>query len=71
MDYKKPKITKIDANDLKRIVKVNANSKCGSLGCDDPWAGNEPDCNDVYHNACLDENNWQAGECKYGSWLDR
>ena len=72
MDYRKPQATKIEATDLKRIVKVNANSQCGSLGCDDVWAGNLPDCDDVYHDRCLDEDNWTAGECLFGSsWKDK
>jgi len=71
MEYLKPSATKLNSGELKNVVKAKANSSCGSIGCDGTWAGNEPDCADVYHNACLDEDNWNSGECEYGSWLDR
>lgn len=71
MKYQKPSATKFTAKDLKQIIKAKASSRCGMAGCENPWVGNEPDCTDVYHNACLDENNWSSGSCRYGSWLDR
>ena len=71
-DYVKPSMKKYSKNELKRLIISRANSACGNLGCDSVYAGNQPDCNDVYHNACLDENNWTSGECiTGGSWKDR
>lgn len=70
MNYQKPLFTKIDSEELKKIIKLRADSRCGNAGCEGVWAGNLPHCTDVYHDTCLDENNWSLGECKYGSWLD-
>ena len=72
MNYEKPTLTIISKEELCRIILVKANSACGSAGCEGVFSGNKPDCEDVYHNACLDENNWKSGECiTGGSWRDR
>ena len=71
-EYVKPTIKKYSKNELERFIISRANSACGNLGCETVYAGNKPDCDDVYHNACLDENNWTSGECiTGGSWKDR
>ena len=72
MEYEKPTLIKLSKEELKRVIIVKANSACVSFGCEEVFAGNQPDCNDLYHNACLDEDNWTAGECiTGGSWKDK
>ena len=72
MNYEKPTLTKLSKEEMKRAIVVKANSACGDMGCENVFAGNSPDCSDVYHDACLDENNWTSGECiTGGSWRDR
>ncbi len=72
MKYEKPMLIKISKDELRKFILVKANSACGSSGCENAFAGNKPDCEDTYHNACLDENNWSSGECiTGGSWRDR
>lgn len=72
MEFEKPTLTVISKEELKQVIFAKANSTCGSAGCTDTFAGNMPDCDDTYHNACLDEQNWTSGECiSGGSWRDR
>lgn len=72
MNYEKPTLTKFSKKELKLAIIAKANSACGNSGCEDTFAGNSPDCSDIYHNTCLDENNWTSGECiTGGSWRDR
>ena len=72
MKYEKPTLIKLSKEELKRVIVAKANSACGSEGCENVFAGSKPDCSDVYHNTCLDENNWTSGECiTGGSWRDR
>ncbi len=72
MNYEKPAMKRISKEMLLKLIKAKANSACGDLGCETVFAGNLPDCDDIYHNVCLDENNWTYGECiTGGSWRDR
>lgn len=69
-NYIKPCAVKINKDELSKLIKIQASNSCGAVGCERVWAGSKDDCTDVYHDACLDESKWTAGECQYGSWLD-
>ncbi len=72
MKFEKPTLVKITKEELKKLIVVKANSACGNAGCDSVFSSNTPDCNDVYHNACIDEENWTSGDCiSGGSWKDK